>query len=158
MPVLIILSRWLHVATACVAVGGVFFVRVILPIGLSVLDPPQRSAAFLKTRRAFKMVIHSSILLLLLTGIFNTTVAWDKYNLNPTLLQSLWGTHLLLALVAFSIALYVLAGKEPRAKHSSWMTLNLIVLFLAVLAASSLKWAREKAVADHAQSSAVHQP
>ena len=30
--------RWLHVATACVAVGGVFFMRVVFPIGLKTLD------------------------------------------------------------------------------------------------------------------------
>jgi uncharacterized membrane protein len=158
MWLLIILSRWLHVATACVAVGGVFFARVILPVGLSVLDPSQKSAAFLKTRRVFKMVIHPCILLLILTGIFNSCIAWDKYRLNPPLLQALWGTHVLLALCAFSIALYVLAGKEPPAKHGNWMKLNLIVLFLTILAASSLKWAREKAVADHAASWSIDRP
>jgi uncharacterized membrane protein len=150
MPILIILSRWVHVATACVALGGVFFARIVLPIGLSVLPPEQKDAAFLKTRRAFKFVIHPSILLLLLSGIFNSISNWSKYDLQPFPLHMIWGIHILLALTAFSIALYVLAGQKPPANHSRWMTLNLLALFLAVAAASTLKSFREKAVAEHA--------
>jgi uncharacterized membrane protein len=147
MPALVILSRWLHVVSACLVVGGVFFIRLVLPRGLAILEPDLQTAVLLKTRRAFKMVIHSAILILLITGTFNTFMALRTYNLNPPLLHSLLGLHILLALIAFALALYVLAGPRPPPSHRKLMALNLIVLLLAVAAASALKWAREKTVA-----------
>lgn len=149
MDFLTILLRWVHVVTACVAVGGVFFVCVVLPIGLGVLPPEQKEAAFLKTRRVFKMVFHTAILLLIISGTYNTIANFPKYNLQPFPLHMILAIHLLLALVAFSIAIYVLAGKTPRANHRKLMAINLIILFLVVAAASTLKSAREKAVAQH---------
>jgi hypothetical protein len=113
---------------------------------LAVLPPDQRDLAHLKIRRIFKMVIHSTILLLLLSGTFNTIVAWKKYKLNPMLMHPLWGTHLLLGLIAFSILIYLLAGPTPRASNRKLLTLNLIVLLATVAVASTLKWARDSAV------------
>jgi len=149
MAFLVILSRWLHVATACVAVGGIFFARVVLPVGLAALPIGQQAAAQVPIRRVFKRVIHTAILLLILSGAFNTYVAWDKYRLDPGWLQTLWGVHVLLAAAAFSIALYVLAGTQPRASDRNWLGVNLVVLLAVLAAASSLKWARDKTVASH---------
>ncbi|MGA3067450.1 MAG: hypothetical protein ABSF29_11450 [Tepidisphaeraceae bacterium] len=145
MAWLIILSRWVHVVSACVALGGVFFVRIVLRGGARLLAPDVRDIVQLRIRRTFKMVIHSTILLLLLSGSFNSYIAWNKYQLNPMLMHPLWGTHLLLALIAIAIALYLLAGKTPRPSNRKWLTLNLIVLLAAVAAASTLKWARDTA-------------
>ena len=152
MALLVILSRWLHVASACVAVGGVFFARVVLPVGLAALPIGQQSIALLPIRRVFKRVIHTAILLLILSGAFNTYVAWDKYRLDPGLLQMLWGVHVLLALTAFSIALYVLARAHPTASARRLLGVNLVVLLAAVAAASSLKWGRDKTVGSHSPS------
>src|SRR5580700_6958604 len=58
----VILSRWIHVVTACLAIGGVFFMRFILPYGLTDLQDEVRIGVLLKTRRAFKILIHTSIL------------------------------------------------------------------------------------------------
>jgi hypothetical protein len=71
----------------------------------------------------------------------------SAYNRNPALLQSLWGTHMTLALVAFCIALYVLAGAEPPKSHRTWMAVNFVVLLSLIAVASTLKWAREQAMA-----------
>jgi uncharacterized membrane protein len=149
MPVLVILSRWLHVVSACLVVGGVFFDRLVLPQGLAILEPEARLAVVLKTRRIFKMVIHSAILVLLLSGTFNGYMSLATYNLNPPLLHSLLGLHVLLALAAFALAIYVLAGARPPPSHRKLVTVNLVVLLLAVAAASTLKWAREKTLAVH---------
>jgi uncharacterized membrane protein len=150
MQLLPILSRWLHVLTACVALGGVFFMRIILPVGLRLLEPDQRLAVLLKIRRVFKMVIHTSILLLLVTGVYNSYLAFPKYSLDPALNHPIWGTHILLALGVFAISLYLLAGPTLKKNHLQWLTVNLILLALTVAAASTLKFAREKTVADHA--------
>jgi uncharacterized membrane protein len=155
MPLLVILSRWLHVVSACLAIGGFFFVRLVLPRGVAILEPDLQTAVLLKTRRTFKMVIHSCILLLLVTGIFNSIVGLRTYNLNPPVLHTLLGIHVLLALLAFGLLLYVLAGLRPPPSHRKLVALNLVVLLLAVAAASTLKWAREKIITAHFTNTSV---
>jgi uncharacterized membrane protein len=150
MFISVIFSRWLHVVSACLAIGGVFFIRFIVPRTLMVLDETARRQILLAVRRYFKMVVHTVILLLIVTGIYNTWLAWDKYQLDKAVLHALWGTHILLAGFAFTISLYVLAGPEPPRSHRKLMAVNFAILLLAVAAASSLKWARERAIADRA--------
>ncbi len=142
---LVILSRWVHIVTACISLGGVFFIRIIVPIGLkSIESPEQRTATFLKMRRVFKMVIHTAIVLFLASGIYNTTRNWHAYAQDRAVMHALWGTHMLLALVVFSIALYVLAGKEPPANHKTLTLVNLILLLIIIALASTLKTVRER--------------
>ena len=140
-----ILSRWLHVSTACIVIGSAFFMRILLPIAIGVLQPEQREAVFLKARRAFKMVVHSGILLFLLTGTYNAIRAWPKYNERPGLTHGLFGIHVLLALIIFTLSLIQLAGAKPKPAHRTVMAWVLVLLFTTVAAASALKWAREYA-------------
>jgi uncharacterized membrane protein len=140
---LAILFRWMHIAAAAVAIGGAFFMRILVPRALAGLEPAQREEIFLKLRRGFKMVIHTSILLLIVSGVYNTMGNWKAYNEIPALSQPLWGTHVLLALFIFSIALYVLAGKMPPAKHAHWMALNLLLMALTLAVAAGLKYVRD---------------
>ena len=149
MAFFIIVARWLHLISACLAVGGVLFIRFVLPRGLMLLDDTRRQQVLLAVRRRFKRVVHAAIFLLLATGIYNTCLAWDKYQLDKALLHALWGTHVLLAACAFAISLYVLAGPQPPRSHRKLMALNFAILLLVVAAASTLKWARERAVAEH---------
>src|SRR5688500_3872201 len=99
MSILIILSRYLHVISAILAIGGLFFMRVILPLGLAQADASSREAVFLRCRRIFKMLTHTAVLLLLLTAAFNTWANWGDYKLNTKLMHGLWGPHMLLGLV-----------------------------------------------------------
>ena len=143
-PILIVLFRWIHITTACIAVGGVFFLRVIFPIGLRALDAENAKAMLLRTRRVFKMVIHTSILLFLISGTYNAVSNWHAYTLaGPGVGHSLFELHTLLALVVFGISLWLLAGAEPRANHHKWMAINLALMLLTIAAASVLKYARE---------------
>src|SRR5947208_11438221 len=120
--ILVILFRWIHVASACVAVGGVFFIRVVFPIGLKSLDAEPARTMLLRTRRAFKMVVHSSILLLLISGTYNAVQNWHAYTeAGPGVGHGLFGVHLLLALIVFGVALWLLSGPEPPASHKTWM-------------------------------------
>jgi len=140
-----ILSRWIHVITACIAIGGVFFMRIVVPIGLSSLDPESQKQTFLRLRSVFKKVIHTAILLFLLSGTYNAILIWPQYNAIKGLGHALFGMHVLLALIVFGIALAALAGKEPPKAHKAMMMTNLVLLMLVVAFASTLKWARERA-------------
>ena len=142
--ILIVFFRWLHITTACVAVGGVFFLRIVFPIALRSLDAEAARTMLLRTRRIFKMVVHTCILLLLISGSYNAWMNWPKYTaMGRGLGHSLFGTHLLLALLVFALALWLLAGPEPKKNHLKWMAINLGLMFLTIAAASVLKYARE---------------
>ena len=154
MTALIILSRWLHVMSAMLAIGGTFFMRVILPKGLAEADAGSREAVFLRCRRIFKMVTHTCVLLLILTGAFNSWLNWRDYGLDPKLMQSLWGTHVLLAVVAIVIAIVLLAGRQPPRWHKTGAAVNLVILFIVVLLASSLKFVRDQTIKSHAPATA----
>jgi uncharacterized membrane protein len=148
MAVLAIFSRYLHVVAAALVIGGLFFMRVILPLGLAQADADSRQAVFLRCRRVFKMVIHTCILLLLLSGAYNTYLNWNDYKLDRPLMHGLWGPHMLLGLTAMVIALILLAPKEPPRWHKTGAMINLVILLAAVLLASTLKSVREHAIRD----------
>lgn len=154
-PVLVVSVRWLHIVAACLAVGGVFFIRFLLPAGLRKVEADQGKLVFLGARRAFKMVIHTCILVLLLTGTYNAVRNWHGYAAaGPGLGHGLFGLHLLLALVVFGISLWLLTGTEPPASHRKWAAINMVLLLLTVAAASTVKYVREAAVAPKTISSA----
>lgn len=146
MEIHVILSRWLHVIAACLALGGLFFMRVILPLGLAQADPASRDAVFLRCRRVFKMLIHTCILLFLLTGAYNSYRAWDDYKLHKGIMHALWGTHVLFGTIAIVIAIILLQPKTPPPWHRAGAMTNLILLLLTVAAASSVKYCRERAI------------
>jgi uncharacterized membrane protein len=139
MAVLDILMRYLHIVAACLAVGGAFFIRFLLPVGTRDLDAENKDFVFLRSRRAFKMVVHSSILAFLVSGIYNSIKLFPQYKG----LHGLWGTHILLGLVIFAISIVLLKGVEPPRSHKTWMKANVVLMLLAILVASSLKWVRE---------------
>src|SRR4051794_27000538 len=120
MPVLDILFRYIHIISACLAVGAAFFIRFLLPIGTRDLDAEHKAIVFLRSRRAFKMLVHPAILGFLVSGAYNAWRLWPQYAQNRPLLHGLWGTHLLLALAIFTISIVLLKGVEPPRRHRGW--------------------------------------
>lgn len=143
MSIVNILFRWLHVFAACLAVGGAFFLRGVLPVAIRPLDAENAQGVFLRARRGFKMIVHPVVLALLLSGGYNAWRNWRWYSQNPPLLHGLFGMHLLLGLIVITILLMVLAGREPMRSHRSLLKINLFLMALTVLAASVLKWGRD---------------
>jgi uncharacterized membrane protein len=141
--ILVIFFRWLHVTTACLVIGGTFLIRMLVPRALSVLPEEQRTQVFLRLRRGFKRLIHTSILFLVVSGICNSVWNWPAYHRIPGLAQPFWGTHVLLALGVFAILLKVLAGREAAPKQRGWMTINLILMAMLLAAAAGLKYVRD---------------
>ena len=139
--VLTVLFRWLHVTFAAVAIGGIFFMRIVLPAGIRHLDAATRDDVFLRCRRVFKMVIHTAILFLLISGIYNTMRLWNTQYQG---LHSLWGTHFILGIVVIGISLWLLKGKQAPDGHQTWALVNLVLLLVLVAVASTLKTVRER--------------
>ena len=147
-----VLFRWFHIIPACLAIGGALFMRVVLPAGLRGLDPEQRKAALFRSRCVFKMIIHTCLLLLIISGTYNAIGNWGMYHRAVPLSHAFFGLHLLLALAVFTISIVLLIGKAPPPSHGTWMTVNLLLMALLVAAGSSLKWVRDHAPATPAAS------
>jgi len=143
MTIVNILFRWTHVFAACLAVGGVVFLRMVLPAATRSLDAEQSKAVFLRARRGFKMIVHPVVLALLVSGGYNAWRNMRWYSQNPPLLHSLFGMHLLLGLMVITISLVVLAGREPKRSYRTAMMVNIVLMALTILAASVLKWGRD---------------
>jgi uncharacterized membrane protein len=139
---LIIFFRWLHVFTACVVIGAVLFMRLILPAGLRNVDAETADGVFLRCRRALKFVVHAGILFFLISGIYNAISNWNWYKQWPAA-QGAFHVHLLCAGIALVILIFFFARAKPFASYKAWMMGCLIVLALAVAAGATLKSARE---------------
>jgi uncharacterized membrane protein len=139
-----ILSRWVHLSFACLLVGGTFFMGFLVP-GATAAEAgePASGSINLPIRRGFKMVVHSSVLFLLITGTYNAIMNWPAYWKNIPLTHALFGSHLLLGLIIFVILMVMLSRKQPRPGERTWLRVTMVLLFLTVLIASSLKYARE---------------
>ncbi len=160
MTLLDIFFRWLHISAACLAAGGAFFIRVILPRAIQPLAAEERESVFLRARRGFKFIVHPAILAFLVSGIYNTIRNWGWYSVNNrpypmALMHGLFGLHALLALAVMTISILLLAGREPIRSHRMWMKVNLVLIFLAIAAASSLKWVRDHTARPEAVTPAV---
>jgi uncharacterized membrane protein len=137
-----IFFRWLHIATACVAVGSLFFMRVIVPAAIAPLDPEARQQTHLRLRRRLKMVIHPCILLFLISGVYNVWKAWDGYAGLPGAKHVII-THMVLAGIVFTLAIIMLAGPTPPVWAPKGMALNILLLLLAIAMGSMLKYMRD---------------
>jgi len=139
MLIISTISRWLHVLGACLVVGGVFWM---------VLTP-----ATAPRGRAFKPVLHSCFLLLILTGAFNAWRAWGQYSLWPGVLHGVFGLHVLLALAAIGLLIWATMKPAPNGRVLVW---GVALLFVVVLLASTLKGLRERAVINSSTPQMTH--
>jgi len=139
----VILLRWVHVLCAGLLIGGTFFLAFLLPRSRGNDNPPEADALYLRSRRGFKMLVHTCVLLLLISGIYNAYGNWHLYAMNRPLAHGLFGPHLLLGLVVFIILLVVLARRSPGPRERTWLRVAVVLLFLTFLVASSLKYVRD---------------
>jgi uncharacterized membrane protein len=146
MEVLVVLSRWLHVMSAVLAVGGAFFLMVAVPGGLAQADAASRDNVLVALRRKFKIVVHVCVTLLILTGAFNTWRNWGDYKLRTGIMHGIWGMHMLLGLVVMGLSIALLAKPQPPANHRTLLRVNVAVMFIVVALASTLKYVRDTAV------------
>jgi uncharacterized membrane protein len=146
MEVLVVLSRWLHVMSAIVAIGGAFFMRFVVPAGLAQADASSRDAVLISLRTKFKRVVHACVGLLVVTGAFNSWWNWRDFSLRPGVMHGIWGMHMLLGLVVIGISEALLAKPEPPKNHRRTLGIALAIMFVVVALASTLKFVRDTAV------------
>jgi uncharacterized membrane protein len=130
MEALDILSRWTHIGTAVVIVGGSVFLRfVVLPVA-NKLPEDQHLALRSAIISRWKMFIHVGILLFLVSGFYNYFQAMPKHKGQP-IYHALIGTKILLALVVFALS-SILVGRSGlaeklRTRSAFWLTVVIVI-------------------------------
>jgi len=152
--VLIVILRWLHIIPAAIVIGGLIFLRFVLPAAIRPLPDEQGREVFLKARRIFKIMIHASILFLIISGVINSIRFYPHYAQHRPLAIALWHTHMFLAVIVFVISFWSLAGKVPPASHRAAATVNVILLLLLVAISSTLQYVRQMPVSQTTAASA----
>ena len=143
MAILDVLMRFLHIVSAVIAVGGAFLMLIAVPAGLKLIDDAtKREEVLLRIRRVFKMFVHPAILFLLISGIYNTIRLWPTYKLNMARHHAFWGPHLVLGLLVMGIAFWLLAGHSLRKNHRRWLKINVTLMLVTILLASTLRYVR----------------
>lgn len=132
-------SRWIHIGTAIVLVGGVVFLRFVL--GPAAAQLPDEAHARLRelVMAKWKRFIHGGIALFLISGFYNYLVVLAPQHKGDKLYHALMGTKILLAFVIFFLS-SALVGRAKafagmRAKMKLWQGI-IIVLAICVVGIS----------------------
>ena len=144
---LMLVSRWIHLAAAFTAIGGVAYARIaLLPSATEVLDDDVHAKLREAVRRRWSRVVHVCIGLLLLTGGVNFYLLVLRSNVEPMPYHAIFGIKFLAAMAIFFLAA-ALAGKAPgfakiREKSGQWMVVILLLGGLIVLLSGILNQVR----------------
>ncbi|RME37511.1 MAG: hypothetical protein D6788_09330 [Planctomycetota bacterium] len=137
--VVTIVTRWVHISAAVIAIGGAVFQRVAwMPAAEESGDPADRERLREAVRSRWARLVGLCIGLLLLTGFFNLYWLVIRAGVAPMPYHALFGLKFLAAMVVFFLA-SAMAGKSPafaslRAKASSvYATIVLLGLFIILL-------------------------
>lgn len=129
-----VLSRWTHVGTAIVILGGSVFLRFVLSPAASQLPDAEHQALRQNVMARWKRFVHVGIALFLISGFYNYIQAMPNHK-GDGLYHALIGTKILLALVVFTLA-SGLVGRSAlfaslRNNPARW--LGVIILLAAII-------------------------
>jgi len=139
-----LIMRWIHILTAIVAVGGSFFLRVVLmPAASAVLSREEHNKLRPVLLRRWQKVVHVCIALFLLSGLYNYLAVTRHLHEGQPLYHALFGVKFLLALGIFTLAV-LLTSLKPyterlRTNSRFWLSLLLTLAFLVVLISGYMK-------------------
>src|SRR5438874_1735350 len=120
-----LVSRWLHVGTAIVLLGGTVFMRFVLLPAASKLPTDAHDTLRTHLLATWKMFVHIGVALFLATGLYNYIAVMIPLHKGDGLYHGLMGTKILLALGIFFLA-EALVGKAPafekiRQNRKMWL-------------------------------------
>ena len=136
--ILFTITRFVHVMTAIVLVGGTAFLRFVLqPAAAATLPQEEHDKLRAKVMERWKSVVHRGIGLLLISGAINYGRGiYAGTHKGDALYHALLGTKIILALAVFFIA-SVLVGRSPRFESwrknaRKWLLINIALATLIV--------------------------
>lgn len=136
LNIVVLISRWIHILAAIVAVGGAVFLRFTLwPSAKSVLDDEQHRRLRDAVRSRWARFVHPCIAVLLVTGGLNFVLLALPPKIKALPYHAIFGVKLLMALAVFFLA-SVLVGRSPgfaRMRENSRKWLAVIVILGATI-------------------------
>ena len=131
MDLIPILSRWTHIGTAIVLVGGAFFMRFVLTPAAAQLPDSEHAKLKELVMNTWKRFVHAGILLFLASGFYNYLFVKAPH---PKPYHMLMGIKILLAFAIF----FLISALVGRSKTFEGMRKNskqwqLVVLILAAI-------------------------
>ena len=138
--IMLLISRWIHVGAAIVAVGGAVFLRFVLnPSATGTLDDRQHQRLREAVRARWRRFAHICMGLLLLTGGLNFVVLAMSPKVDPMPYHLIFGVKFILALMVFFLA-GALVSTGPglaRMRQNSGRWLSLLVVLAAMIVGMS---------------------
>jgi hypothetical protein len=133
-------SRWLHVSTAIVLVGGTVFIRFVLTPSGEQLPQTEHDRLRELVTATWRKVVRAGIVLFLVTGLYNYLVVALPQHQQDKRYHMLMGIKILAALGVFFLA-EALVGRSAafaglRQNRKAWLSV-LVVLAFAIVAISS---------------------
>jgi hypothetical protein len=137
------LSRWLHVSTAIVLVGGTVFIRFVLTPNAEQLPPAEHDRLRDLVTANWRKFVRAGIVLFLVTGFYNYLVVALPQHQHDKRYHMLMGIKILAALGVFFLA-EALVGRSAafeglRQKRKTWLFVLIVVAFTIVAISSLLR-------------------
>lgn len=148
----VLLSRWIHIMAAIVAIGGVAFQRfALLPSAMQVLSDEQHQELREAIRRRWAKVVHGSIVVLLATGALNFVLLAMPPKVEPMPYHGIFGVKFFAAMGIFFLA-SALSGRSPgfahfREKSGKWLSVMLVLAAVVVFLSGILNQIRTPSTA-----------
>src|SRR5690606_14420955 len=129
-----VISRWLHVGTAIVLVGGTVFMRYLVMPAAEQLPEAEHDALRQRILGRWKKAVHAGIALFLLSGFYNYMVVTLPAHRGDRLYHPLIGIKILLAFAVFFLA-SALVGRSKafdglRKNAKTWLS---VIILLATI-------------------------
>ncbi len=137
---ILLVSRWIHIFAAVVAIGGAVFQRLVLiSIARDVCPDDVRNELFEKLRCKWTPIVHTCIGLLLITGLFNFYWLAIRTPIDPMPYHAVFGLKFIAALVVFAIAILLTSSSKAvsRIREHAGMWLGVLIFFAAAIVAFS---------------------
>lgn len=135
--------RWVHIVSACLLIGGTFFYAAVLASGPVAAGESVEDARAVFARRSLQMLARLLVVLLIATGVYNIILNHVAYERSLPLSHLLIGPHALLAVVILGALEVGLSKRRAPAARRGWLWTTVVLMFITVAIASSLKYVRE---------------
>lgn len=138
-----IVSRWIHIVSAIIVVGGTVFMRQVLMPAAATLPDDVHDPLRERIRARWSVLLHASIALLLVTGFYNFYYNGILAKPPPGPYHGVFMLKFLLAIVVFFLAI-ALAGRSEafaslRAQRGKWTGVVIALAVVIVLLSTILK-------------------
>lgn len=135
--------RWLHILSACILVGGSFFMYFAWFPGLAQANETARQETLAKGRRGWAMWVGVASGLILISGFYNVAMASIRYDVGPVY-NGIVALKILLGLALMFLA-SVLSGRSAsaeryQARGKFWSGVAVLLSVALVLAGGAMRF------------------